>query len=72
MGAESTKPLYVRDLSQYEHGKQTEKENPWILTSTGAQEPILQGYQETTVQWLLNPGFLIHVCCFKYFLYISY
>ena len=50
MGAESTKPLYVRDLSQYEHGKQTEKENPWILTSTGAQEPILQGYQETTVQ----------------------
>ena len=60
MGAESTKPLYVRDLSQYEHGKQTEKENPWILTSTGAQEPILQGYQETTVQWILTCFYSLH------------
>lgn len=50
MGAESTKPLYVRDLSQYEYGKQTERENPWILTCTGALEPIPQGYQEKTVQ----------------------
>ena len=54
MGAESIKPLYVRDLSQYEYGKQTERENPQILTCTGALEPIPRGYQETTVQWILT------------------
>lgn len=59
-GAESTKPLYVRDLSQCEYGKQTEKENPWILTSTGAREPIPQGYQETTVQGILTCFYSLH------------
>lgn len=44
----------------------------WFFMSMGVLEQAPYRYQETTVQWLLNPGFLIHVCCFKYFLYISY
>ena len=60
MGAESTKPLYVRDLSQHEYGKQTEKENPRILTSTGAWEPIPQGDQEIAVRWILTCFYSLH------------